>query len=66
MRQGGCALQKAKFRGKSGQVSGIMFIGFRGAEGCVSFWFCFGARLSRAPFFYIIPVIPGSAYLIPD
>jgi hypothetical protein len=36
---------------------------FDGTERWVSFWFSFGARPSRKPFF---DIIPGSADLIPD
>jgi hypothetical protein len=56
---------------KKGQVSGYecpvswicVLSHFDGAERWVSFWFSFGARLSREPFF---DMIPGSADLIPD
>jgi hypothetical protein len=55
---------------KKGQVSGYGRVScicvlsyFDGTERWVSFWFCFGARLSRETFF---DMIPGSADLIPD
>jgi hypothetical protein len=56
---------------KKGQVSGYdcpvswicVLSHFDGTERWVSFWFSFGARLSREPF---LDIIPGSADLIPD
>jgi hypothetical protein len=41
----------------------LRLLDFNGPQRWVSFWFCFGARLSRELF---IDIIPGSAYLIPD
>jgi hypothetical protein len=48
----------------------LCLLDFDGPQRWVSFWFCFGARLSRELFFDTIPglahLIHGSARLIPD